>query len=250
MPWFWARVHDRTQQLGYLRGGFQLLYFALSDAIRKPGGQTRSAPRSHRSGPMATRSCRDRSGRSASTTSSRRCRPGCRPAWCRGLPAGWRDRHEWGVPRRPLRDARPRSPLTSSLLAEHQRPRLPVPRPGRAQQLQSSADYGGLHLRLPRQLSADDDPPMTSSATSVLADFLPHLARVNPEFDPSWLTVHGSSRLPTPSRSSPSATETTSRPSQTPIAERLAGEHVPGLPPRPRPELLDCAGRAPGRPFT
>jgi protoporphyrinogen oxidase len=22
MPWFWARVHDRTQSLGYLRGGF------------------------------------------------------------------------------------------------------------------------------------------------------------------------------------------------------------------------------------
>ena len=31
MPWFWARVHDRTQQLGYLRGGFQQLYDRMAD---------------------------------------------------------------------------------------------------------------------------------------------------------------------------------------------------------------------------
>src|SRR5207247_4107964 len=38
MSWFWARVHDRTPKLGYLRGGFQLLYEALGDAIRALGG--------------------------------------------------------------------------------------------------------------------------------------------------------------------------------------------------------------------
>ena len=41
MPWFWARVHDRTQQLGYLRGGFQQLYYRLADAVRQAGGETR-----------------------------------------------------------------------------------------------------------------------------------------------------------------------------------------------------------------
>ncbi len=32
LPWFWARVHDRTSRLGYLTGGFQRLYDALADA--------------------------------------------------------------------------------------------------------------------------------------------------------------------------------------------------------------------------
>src|SRR3990170_3026249 len=38
MPWFWARVHDRTAQLGYLRGGFQRLYDRLAERITQAGG--------------------------------------------------------------------------------------------------------------------------------------------------------------------------------------------------------------------
>src|SRR5688572_14979862 len=41
MPWFWARVHDRTRSLGYLRGGFQHLYDRLADEVRATGGETR-----------------------------------------------------------------------------------------------------------------------------------------------------------------------------------------------------------------
>ena len=33
LPWFWARVHDRTAELGYLRGGFQRLYDRLAERI-------------------------------------------------------------------------------------------------------------------------------------------------------------------------------------------------------------------------
>ena len=40
-PWFWARVHDRTAELGYLRGGFQRLYDALAQRIEALGGQLR-----------------------------------------------------------------------------------------------------------------------------------------------------------------------------------------------------------------
>ncbi|HEY1169225.1 MAG TPA: hypothetical protein VGE81_09675 [Candidatus Limnocylindrales bacterium] len=38
LPWFWARVHDRTPVLGYPLGGFQPLYEALADGIRASGG--------------------------------------------------------------------------------------------------------------------------------------------------------------------------------------------------------------------
>jgi protoporphyrinogen oxidase len=39
LPWFWARFHDRTTQLGYLRGGFQLFYERLAERIRELGGK-------------------------------------------------------------------------------------------------------------------------------------------------------------------------------------------------------------------
>src|SRR5215472_13486222 len=39
LPWFWARFHDRTTQLGYLRGGFQLIYEALAERIQQAGSK-------------------------------------------------------------------------------------------------------------------------------------------------------------------------------------------------------------------
>jgi protoporphyrinogen oxidase len=38
LPWFWARVHDRTPQLGYIRGGFQQFYEALAAHVQQLGG--------------------------------------------------------------------------------------------------------------------------------------------------------------------------------------------------------------------
>jgi protoporphyrinogen oxidase len=37
MGWFWSRIHERTPQLGYLRGGFQQLYDALGARLRALG---------------------------------------------------------------------------------------------------------------------------------------------------------------------------------------------------------------------
>lgn len=39
MPWMWARIHDRTPKLGYPRGGFQLFYEALADDLARRGGR-------------------------------------------------------------------------------------------------------------------------------------------------------------------------------------------------------------------
>ncbi|HLJ82484.1 MAG TPA: FAD-dependent oxidoreductase, partial [Ktedonobacterales bacterium] len=41
MPWFWARIHCRTQALGYLRGGFQQIYDTLVARIEAHGGTVR-----------------------------------------------------------------------------------------------------------------------------------------------------------------------------------------------------------------
>src|ERR1700730_14928491 len=38
MSWLWSRVHERTLRLGYLRGGFQLLYDAFGERLRALDG--------------------------------------------------------------------------------------------------------------------------------------------------------------------------------------------------------------------
>jgi protoporphyrinogen oxidase len=38
MSWLWSRVHERSLRLGYLRGGFQLMYDAFGERIRSLGG--------------------------------------------------------------------------------------------------------------------------------------------------------------------------------------------------------------------
>ncbi|HEX6123446.1 MAG TPA: FAD-dependent oxidoreductase, partial [Ktedonobacterales bacterium] len=43
LPWFWARIHDRTAQLGYVRGGFQRFYNRLAERVRERGGEVRLA---------------------------------------------------------------------------------------------------------------------------------------------------------------------------------------------------------------
>jgi len=42
MAWFWARVHDRTARLGYIRGGFHRLYETLERRVVDRGGVVRA----------------------------------------------------------------------------------------------------------------------------------------------------------------------------------------------------------------
>ena len=37
--WFWARIKKRSARLGYIKGGFKRLIFALADKIKKNGGE-------------------------------------------------------------------------------------------------------------------------------------------------------------------------------------------------------------------
>ena len=37
MAWLWARIHDRSTELGYLDGGFHQVYAALADRLPASG---------------------------------------------------------------------------------------------------------------------------------------------------------------------------------------------------------------------
>ncbi|MDQ2715556.1 MAG: FAD-dependent oxidoreductase, partial [Chloroflexota bacterium] len=52
LPWFWARFHDRTTSLGYLRGGFQQLYERLVERITELGGKVLLGTRIERAEPL------------------------------------------------------------------------------------------------------------------------------------------------------------------------------------------------------
>jgi protoporphyrinogen oxidase len=190
MPWFWARIHDRTQQLGYLRGGFQQLYFGLSDAIRAAGGETRygtavtSVQTDGDTFLVETDAGSERFDQVISTLATRltaRLVP--------ELPPAWRERHEWGraygahctilaLDRR----------LTSAYWLNVNDPGFPFMALVEHTNYLPADFYGGRHLVYLGNYRPMDDPLMTASRDAVLDEFLPHLARLNSDFDRSWVT--------------------------------------------------------------
>lgn len=190
MPWFWARVHDRTQQLGYLRGGFQQLYDRLADAVRHGDGEVRlgTSVNSVRTDGDAmlveTDAGAERFDRVVSTFA-----PRLTARLVPELPQPWRDRHEWGraYGAHCLVLALDR-PLTSVYWLNVNDPGFPFMVVAEHTNYMPAADYGGRHLVYLGNYRPMDDPLMTASREEVLDDFLPQLSRLNPAFEPSWVT--------------------------------------------------------------
>ena len=192
MPWFWARVHDRTQQLGYLRGGFQALYDRLAERIRELGGEVRlgesvTVVRAGQPLTVETDAGSETFDRVVSTLATR--------LTARLVPAltdAWRRRHEWG---RAYGAHCVILALDRPLLVEPSVYWLNVNDPGfpfmalvEHTNYASSADYGGRHLIYLGNYRPMDDHLLTQPLPATLDEFLPHLARLNPAFDRSWLT--------------------------------------------------------------
>ncbi len=189
MPWFWARVHDRSAELGYLRGGFQHGYAALARAIASGGGELRFGTRVEGvasdgdgivvSAPDGT----ERYGRVVSTLPTRltaRLVP--------ELPDAWRERHDWGralgahclilALDRPLTDAywvNMNDPGFGFMaLVEHTNYRDP-------------SEYGGRHLVYLGNYRPMDHPIFGRSRDELLDEVVPQLKRLNPGFERSWI---------------------------------------------------------------
>jgi protoporphyrinogen oxidase len=191
MPWFWARVHDRTPELGYLRGGFQRLYDRLAERITALGGELRLGTevrevRTDTSGALTVTTAGETLtvDRVVSTLAVR--------LTCRlvpELPAEYRERHDWGQAYgahclvlsldRPLTDTYwmnvndPGFPFMA--LVEHTNYMDPI-------------DYNGRRLVYLGNYRPMDDPLMKASTDEVVEQFVPHLARINPGFTREWVT--------------------------------------------------------------
>lgn len=190
MPWFWARVHDRTQALGYLRDGFQQLYDRMADEVRRADGETRfgeSVVSVRREGDgfiVETDAGSERFDRVISTFA-----PRLSARLVPELPQEWRDRHEWGraYGAHCLVLALDR-PLTSVYWLNVNDPGYPFMVVAEHTNYMPAADYGGLHLVYFGNYRPMDDPLMTAPLRTVLDEILPHLERLNPSFDRSWVT--------------------------------------------------------------
>jgi protoporphyrinogen oxidase len=195
LPWFWARVHDRTSALGYPPGGFQPFYEALAERVRAAGGTIRlntAVESLERSGNGYDVHFRDGGGRSA--TAHHEAVISTLPSHdtaglASELPDSWRTRYA-SVPAQTahcLILALDR-PLTDSYWLNVNDPGYPFVVVVEHTNLRSPAEYGGRHLVYLGSYRDSADPLLRLSASQLVDAFVPHLARINPTFDGSWIT--------------------------------------------------------------
>jgi protoporphyrinogen oxidase len=199
LPWFWARVHDRTTELGYLRGGFQYVYDRLVERITALGGEVklgvavdevRCAP----DGKLIVRTARGERqfDRVISTLPPR--------LLCRLVPEltdDYRTRYDWGraYGAHCLILALDR-PLTDSYWMNVNDAGFPFLALVEHTNYMPPGDYGGRHLLYLGNYRPMDDPLFRKSKEEIVAEFLPHLTRLNPDFSPSWVTASWSFSAP------------------------------------------------------
>jgi protoporphyrinogen oxidase len=192
MPWFWARVHDRTAQLGYLHGGFQRLYDRIAERIGAMGGtlslgtEVRGIAKEPSGGLRVETASGERLvfDRVISTLAVR--------LTCHltpDLPQEYRAAHEWGLAygAHCLVLSLDRA-LTESYWMNVNDPGYPFMALVEHTNYMDATDYGGRHLVYLGNYRPMDDPLLRTPTPDVVAEFSPHLKRINPGFDPSWVT--------------------------------------------------------------
>ena len=202
LPWFWARVHDRTAQLGYVRGGFQRFYNRLAERIAVLGGalrlgtQVQSVERDEGDGWTVTYSLAgsDQPAQPRQETFDRVVSTLPTRLTCRlvpQLPDDYRARYEWGTAygAHCLILALDRSVLPGgSYWMNVNDPGYPFMVAVEHTNYMPPEDYGGQTLVYLGNYRPMDDPLFRASQQQVLDDFLPHLQRINPAFRREWVT--------------------------------------------------------------
>ena len=196
LPWFWARVHDRTSKLGYLGGGFQRLYEALADAAVAAGSEVHlgrqvsriESNRNHLVVAHAATGAKDATEEQFDlvlSTLPTRLTGELTPS----MPRSWRDQHDPGpaLGAHCLILALDR-PLTDAYWINVNDPGFPFLALVEHTNMRSPAEYAGQHLVYLGSYRKMDDPVLTTDPQTLLDRWLPDLQRINPELDRSWIT--------------------------------------------------------------
>jgi len=197
LPWFWARVHDRTARLGYLRGGFRTMYERLAERITANAGrielgrEVRSVQTTPAGGLRVTHAAAGDAA-AESLHADRVVSTLAVALTCRlvpELPGAYRDRHASGTAygAHCLVLALDR-PLTSAYWVNVNDPGYPFMALVEHTNYVPPTEYGGRHLVYLGNYRPMDDPLLRMPTPEVVAQFAPHLARINPAFSSDWIT--------------------------------------------------------------
>jgi protoporphyrinogen oxidase len=193
MPWFWSRVHERSLSLGYLSGGFQQLYDRLGDEVEKAGGTIKLGTSVTKIAPIGGGKTRvEVDNREPyefdSVLTTLPTKLFLRLA--EGLPDDYRQKYDWGEALgahvvilaldRSLLD-----PIYWLSIADSSYPFLVAVD---HTNMRSPEEYGGRHLLYLGNYLPMSHRYFKMTDEEVIAEFLPHLKRLNPDFEPEWVT--------------------------------------------------------------
>ncbi len=190
MSWMWARFHYRTAKLGYLRGGFQLLYNQLVERVTRLGGRIYFGETVQRVQPLTSGSFRiqTKTGTWEATRLISTAPTRITFQLVKELPETFTQRYAWNqaygahcailelkqqvLPVYWLNITDPGYPFLAAV--EHTN-------------LMPPSDYGGRHLLYLGNYLPHDHPLFTQSDDSTIAEFTHALPHINPAFNPSWI---------------------------------------------------------------
>lgn len=190
LPWFWGRVHDRTTYLGYLRGGFQLLYERLVERITGLGGKVLLGTRVEKVEPLADGRWQVETSQGSweveRVISTLPTRLTCRLV--AALAEEYRAKYDWGQAygAQCLILALDRQ-LTDGYWVNICDEGYPFTGLFEHTNFRPSAEYGGRHLVYLGNYRPMDDALFKMSKEEILAEFLPHLKRIRPDFEADWV---------------------------------------------------------------
>lgn len=191
MAWLWARLHDRTSELGYLRGGFHQLYEGLARAATAAGGTieygcTVNGIRREGDDVVVTVAKAD-GDQSFAFDRVISTLPPHLTSRLAGLPA----------PERQLGGTTPLSaqcailaldrPLTGTYWIGVGDPEAPFLAIVEHTAMLPAEDYGGHQMLYLGAYREADDPRLAMSADELIELATPRLRVLNPDFDPSWV---------------------------------------------------------------
>ena len=191
MPWLWARIHYRSNALGYVRGGFQQIYEALSAAIVAHGGAVRLGtmvrhvqPEPDGSFTVTTANGEQRFGRVVSTLPTR-----VTYAVVPDLPAAFRERYDWGLAfgAHCLILSLDRSLLGDIYWLAIGDEGYPFLAAVEHTNYIPPAEYGGRHLLYLGNYLPMDHPTMRATPEQLLEQYTPYLQKLHPAFSRDWV---------------------------------------------------------------
>jgi protoporphyrinogen oxidase len=190
MPWFWSRVHLRSQRLGYLRGGFYGLYTRLAEILEGSGArmlldtEVRAIRADGSRVAVETPERTEEFDRLLVTTPTR-----VFMKLAEGLPADYTERYDRGDfygahavilgLNRQLMDG-------VYWLSVHD-PDFPFLAAVEHTNYMPLSDYGGLHVVYLGNYLPMSDPLFRRPDAEVLQEFLGALRRINPAFREDWV---------------------------------------------------------------